>query len=153
MANGYELTVTRHIDAPRAIVWKAFTERTTEWWCPKPWTTEIIEQDMRAGGRSAMIMRGPDGEESPQEGVILEVEPAELFVFTDAFTAGWRPAGPFMVGMMRFEDEEGGTRYTASARHWSEEACKQHQAMGFEQGWSVVADQLAEIAEGMAKAA
>lgn len=150
MADGYELSVTRHIDAPRAVVWRAFVERTAEWWCPKPWTTEIVEQDYRAGGRSAMIMRGPGGEEAPQEGVFLEVRPAELVVFTDAFAAGWMPQGPFMLGMFRFEDEDGGTRYTGTARHWTEEAYKQHQEMGFEQGWGVVADQLAAIAEAMA---
>jgi uncharacterized protein YndB with AHSA1/START domain len=146
-----ELSITRYIDAPRAVVWKAFTERMEEWWCPKPWTTEIIEQDMRPGGRSAMIMRGPNGEEAPQEGVFLDVKPGELFIFTDAFTVGWQPSGPFMVGIMRFADEGKGTRYTGSARHWTEEAYKQHQEMGFEQGWSAVADQLAAIAEAMAK--
>jgi uncharacterized protein YndB with AHSA1/START domain len=152
MSEGNELSVTRFIDAPRETVWKAFLERQEEWWCPKPWTTEIIEQDYRAGGRSAMIMRGPNGEEAPQEGVFLEVRPAELVVFTDAFAAGWKPQGPFMVGMFRFEDEGKGTRYTGTARHWTEEACKQHQEMGFEQGWAIVADQLAAIAEEMAKA-
>ncbi len=146
-----ELSITRYIDAPRAVVWKAFTERMEEWWCPKPWTTEIIEQDMRPGGRSAMIMRGPNGEEAPQEGVFLDVKLGELFIFTDAFTVGWQPSGPFMVGIMRFADEGKGTRYAGSARHWTEEAYKQHQEMGFEQGWSAVADQLAAIAEAMAK--
>jgi len=147
----HELKVTRHIDAPRDVVWQAFTERMAEWWCPKPWTTEIVACDMRPGGRSAMVMRGPDGEESPMEGVFLEVRPAVLVVFTDAFAAGWLPQGPFFVGTMTFEDDGAGTLYTGSARHWTEEAYKQHQAMGFEQGWGVVADQLAAVAEGMAK--
>ena len=68
-----ELSVTRLIDAPVETVWKIATERLEEWWCPKPWTVEIIEQDWRAGGRSAMVMRGPNGEEMPHEGVFLEV--------------------------------------------------------------------------------
>ena len=45
----HELSVTRLIDAPVALVWKTATERLAEWWCPKPWTTEIVEQDWRAG--------------------------------------------------------------------------------------------------------
>ncbi|WP_374140007.1 SRPBCC domain-containing protein, partial [Sphingomonas sp. 32-62-10] len=61
-------------------------DRLVEWWCPKPWSTEVIENDMRAGGRSAMIMRGPNGEESAMEGVFLEVVPGERVVFTNAFT-------------------------------------------------------------------
>lgn len=151
MSVNHELQVTRHIAAPRAIVWQAFIDRMAEWWCPRPWTTEIIERDLRAGGRSAMTMRGPNGEESPMEGVFLEVRPAELVVVTDAFAAGWQPQGPFMVGIMAFADEDGGTRYTGTARHWTEDACRQHREMGFEQGWGIVADQLAEVAEAMAR--
>ena len=130
-----ELSVTRLIDAPVETVWKIATERMEEWWCPKPWTVEIIEQDWRAGGRSAMVMRGPNGEEMPHEGVFLEVSPGKRFVFTDAFATGWHPKGPFMVGTMEFADEGGKTRYTGSARHWTREAYDQHKAMGFEQGW------------------
>lgn len=142
----HNLSIIRLIDAPRAAVWRAFTDHLTEWWCPRPWTTEIVEFDLRAGGRSAMIMRGPSGEESAMEGVFLEVVPAERVVFTDAFTAGWNPQGPFMVGSFEFTDEGGATRYTAIARHWTAEAMQQHEAMGFAEGWGTVADQLGEVA-------
>ena len=146
----HELRITRLIDAPRAAVWRAWTDHLAEWWCPKPWTVEIVEQDLRPGGHSAMIMRGPEGEEMPQEGVFLEVVPMERVVFTDAFTKGWIPAGPFIVGILEFADEAGGTRYTASARHWTEEAHAQHEAMGFAEGWSKVAEQLEEVAKRIA---
>jgi uncharacterized protein YndB with AHSA1/START domain len=150
-AENLELSVTRLIDAPVETVWKVATERMEEWWCPKPWTVEIIEQDWRAGGRSAVVMRGPNGEEMPHEGVFLEVSPGKRFVFTDALTAGWHPKGPFMVGTMEFADEKGKTRYTGSARHWTREAYDQHKAMGFEQGWAAVAEQLAALAEAETK--
>jgi uncharacterized protein YndB with AHSA1/START domain len=97
-------------------------------------------------------MRGANGEEQVHEGVFLEVSPGTRFVFTDALTAGWHPQGPFMVGTMEFADEDGKTRYTASARHWTREAYDQHKAMGFEQGWAVVAEQLGALAEAEAKA-
>lgn len=146
----HDLTITRLIDAPREAVWRAYTDHLAEWWCPRPWSVEIIEQDMRPGGRSAMIMRGPNGEESPQEGVYLEVVPLERIVFTDAFRAGWHPQGPFIVGIMDFADEGTGTRYTATARHWSAEAKAQHEAMGFVEGWGKVAEQLEEVAKRIA---
>jgi len=146
----HELRITRLIDAPREAVWRAWTNHLAEWWCPRPWTVEIVEQDLRAGGRSAMIMRGPGGEEMPQEGIFLEVVAMERVVFTDAFTKGWIPAGPFIVGILEFADEAGGTRYTASARHWTEEAHAQHEAMGFAEGWSKVAEQLEEVAKRIA---
>ena len=150
MSDTYELRITRLIGAPREAVWRAWTDHLEEWWCPKPWTVEIVEQDLRAGGRAAMIMRGPNGEEAPQDGVYLEVIPMEKVVFTDAFKAGWVPSGPFMVGFMEFADEDGKTRYNAGARHWTEETMKQHEAMGFVNGWSKVAEQLEEVAKRIA---
>jgi uncharacterized protein YndB with AHSA1/START domain len=146
-----ELSVTRHIAAPVDTVWRIATERMVDYWCPRPWRVEIVEQQWRAGGRSAMVMHGPNGETMPQEGVFLEVTPGVRFVFTDAFAAGWRPQGPFIVGIVELAAEDGGTRYTATARHWTAEACEQHRAMGFEQGWRTVADQLAELAEADAR--
>lgn len=143
-----ELSVTRHIAAPPEKVWQIMTERQSEWWCPRPWRAEIIAQDWRAGGRSAMMFRGPDGEEMPQEGVFLEVTPGVRFVTTDAFAVGWYPAEPFMIGIWEIMGEGSGTRYTARARHWSADAFKQHEDMGFVAGWGACADQLAELCEG-----
>ena len=147
-AGPFDLRVTRHISAPPAAVWAAMFGRLTEWWCPRPWQTEIIELDLRPGGRSAMVMRGPAGEESPMEGVVLKWVPETRFVFTDAFRAGWLPHTPaFMVGIFALEAESGGTRYTATARHWTEAAMEEHRAMGFEEGWSTVIEQLAALVE------
>ncbi len=95
-----------------------------------------------------MIIKGPDGERMPNEGVFLDVVEGRHFVTTDAFTAGWVPAGPFMVATWGIEPEGDGTRYTASARHWTDEAYEQHKAMGFEQGWGVCAAQLKALCEG-----
>lgn len=150
MTDPRELSVTRLIDAPLDTVWRIATTRMQEWWCPRPWRVEIVEQDWRAGGRSAMVMHGPNGERMPQEGVFLEVTPGVRFVFTDAFGAGWHPQGPFMVGTMEFAREGNGTRYTASARHWTDEALERHRTMGFEAGWAAVAEQLAALAEAEA---
>ena len=144
----FTLSVTRFIAAPPQQVWAAMFGRLTEWWCPRPWQTEVIELDLRAGGRSAMVMRGPNGEESPMEGVVLEYVPNTRFVFTDAFQVGWVPQPPaFMVGIFALEAEGDGTRYTATARHWTEAAMEEHRAMGFEEGWTVVMEQLAALVE------
>lgn len=147
----FELSVTRIIPAPPEKVWPVMTERQTEWWCPKPWRAEIVVQDWRPGGRSAIVFHGPDGEQMPQEGVFLEVTPGVRFVTTDAFDFAWRPAGPFMIGIWEIAAEGDGTRYTARARHWTAEAMKQHEDMGFAGGWGACADQLAEICEGEVK--
>lgn len=150
-AAAHELSVTRLIDAPVDAVWRAFTDHLTEWWCPKPWTTEVISFDLVPGGRSAMIMRGPNGEGGEaMEGVFLDVVPARRVVFTDAFKEGWVPQGPFMVGFFEFEPEGEKTRYRAGARHWTAEDKAKREAMGFEQGWAVVAEQLETVARRIA---
>ncbi|MCE7795270.1 SRPBCC family protein [Sphingobium sufflavum] len=147
-----ELSITRHIAAPPDKVWHVLTERQAEWWCPKPWTITIVEQDRRPGGRAAMVMHGPDGETMPQEGIYLAYEEGRRFVTTDAVgidaSGDFLPAGPFMVGFWEIAAEGDGTRYTARARHWSAEAMEQHRAMGFVDGWTACADQLAALCEG-----
>ncbi|MEJ7926080.1 SRPBCC family protein [Sphingobium sp. AN641] len=142
-----ELSVTRHIAAPPDIVWQVWTERTADWFCPRPWTVTIDEMDLRPGGRSALTMHGPGGEHFPNEGVFLEVVPGRRIVSTDAYAAGWVPQKPFMTSITTFEPEDGGTRYTAAARHWDADSMKAHADMGFAEGWGKVADQLAALCE------
>jgi uncharacterized protein YndB with AHSA1/START domain len=146
--NGWELSITRHIDAPTAKVWQIITDRLAEWWCPKPWRTEIIALDWVSGGEFHTAMYGPEpGQESSAGGKMLEVIPGQRFVFTDAFSSGWIPQKPFMVGSIEILPEGEGTRYTAWAKHWDEAAMKQHKDMGFADGWNEVANQLAALCE------
>jgi uncharacterized protein YndB with AHSA1/START domain len=145
---GWALSVTRHIAAPPAKVWQIMTERLVEWWCPKPWRTEIIALDWASGGAFHAAMYGPNpGEESRAGGKMLEVIPGERFVFTDAFGADWMPQKPFMIGIFEITPDGDGTRYCAAARHWSEADMNKHAAMGFADGWGVVADQLQALCE------
>ena len=155
----HELSVTRLIAAPPETVYRVYTGRTAEWWAPRPWRTPVIENDYRPGGRAYCEMESPEGERFGHEGVFLEVVPGERIVSTSAFRAGWVPqvstgegCDMAMVAIVTFEPEGSGTRYTARVRHWSEEALKAHEAMGFEEGWSICAAQLAEIAEAEAAA-
>lgn len=145
---GTELSVTRYIAATPAVVWSVLALRQEEWWCPAPWKVRIDEQDPRPGGVSRMTMLGPDGEEWPQDGLILAWDEGRRIVSTDAITGDFAPAGPFMIGIWEIAPEGEGTRYTATARHWREEDAKAHLEMGFEQGWMAAANQLAAICEG-----
>lgn len=147
----HELVVERHFDVPPSAIWTAWTDHLTEWWCPRPWTTEIIAEDMRPGGAAHYKMSGPNGETSDVAGVFLEVTKPSRIVFTDAFAPGWVPQNPFMVGIFEFTDDgAGGTHYRASARHWDEETMRKHEEMGMTEGWGIVADQLLEVARRVA---
>lgn len=145
----HELSVTRFIAAPPEKVWDVLANRQEEWWCPRPWTVTIERQDRVPGGVSDMTMHGPDGEVVPQKGIYLAYEEGRRIVATDAvsFDGDFVPTGPMMIGFWEIAPEGDGTRYTGRARHWTEEAKKQHEDMGFVQGWSVCADQLAELCE------
>ncbi len=148
MAEIRELSITRYIEAPPGKVWDAMANFMEHWWCPKPWRIEIVEQDRRPAGRCSMTMYGPDGEVVPNEGIFLAWDEGRRFVMTDAVKGDFEPAGPFMIGLWEIEPEGRGTRYTARARHWTDEALEQHKAMGFEPGWGACADQLKALCEG-----
>lgn len=150
----HELSVSCHIAAPREIVWKVWTDLKDQRFCPKPWRAEVIEEDLRAGGRSAVRMYGPDGEDTgPMEGIFLEVVPGERVVSTDAYASGWIPQEPFLTSIWSFAQEGEGTRFTATARHWSEEALKRHEEMGFHPGWDQMMQQFKELCETSAATA
>lgn len=143
----HELSITRFIAAPTERVWDIMVNRTGEWWCPKPWRAEVTNWERRPGGASEVVMYGPDGEVSPHTGIFLAWDEGRRFVTTDAVTPELEPAGPFMIGTWEVVPEGDGTRYTASAKHWTEEAQQRHAEMGFEPGWGACADQLKELAE------
>jgi len=143
-----ELSISRLIAAPPEVVWDAMVNRFAEWWCPVPWRAEIVHWDRRPGGRADTVMYGPDGEVMPQNGIFLDWQEGRRFAMTDAVTGDCEPAGPFMIGIWEIEAEGGQTRYTARARHWTEEAKAQHETMGFQQGWEAAAAQLAGLCEG-----
>lgn len=147
-ADERELVLTRLIDAPREKLYRAFTEAELlkQWFAPLPWTITEAELDVRPGGVNRFVMRSPEGELYPNQGVYLEVVPNEKLVLTDAYTEAWKPSDkPFMTAVLTFEDEDGRTRYTARARHWSTADKEAHEKMGFHEGWGRCADQLAAL--------
>ncbi len=144
-----ELIITRLIDVPREKLFRAWTEPEllTQWFTPKPYETIHAELDVRPGGANYIVMRAPDRTEIPNRGVYLEVVENERLVFTDAFTRAWQPSEkPFMTAIVTFEEEDGKTRYTARALHWSVEDREAHKKMGFHEGWGIACDQLTEVA-------
>ena len=150
MSADRELVLTRLINAPREKVYRAWTEPELlkQWFAPKPYTTPIVEIDVRPGGSAYFVMRGPDGKDLPNRGVYLEVVPNAKLVSTDAYVKAWEPSEkPFMTLILTFEDEGGKTRYTARVRHWTVADREAHEKMGFHEGWGLCTDQLEALVE------
>lgn len=149
VAHAFELVLKRTIDAPPEKVYRAYTDPAilAQWFAPKPWRISDAVVEPRVGGRFNFLMHGPNGERFPNSGIFLEVVPNRRLISTDALTPNWKPSGaPFMVARIDLEPTaDGKTRYTATASHWNEASMKQHEQMGFHEGWGTVADQLNEL--------
>jgi uncharacterized protein YndB with AHSA1/START domain len=144
-----DLVLERVIDVPRTLVWEAWTkaEHLKKWFTPAPWTIAACEVDVRPSGLIRVDMRSPDGKVSSDiRGCYLDVVPQERLVWTDALTAGYRPAAkPFITAIITFATEGSGTRYKAVVLHSSEAERKRHEEMGFFDGWGTVLDQMVAL--------
>ena len=148
-----DLSFTRTLKAPRALLWECWTtpEHIMHFFMPKPHSLDACEMDVRVGGRFNTIMN-VEGNQMENTGVFLEVLERERLVFTDTYSEGWVPAAdPFMTAIIDFEDDgQGGTIYTATVRHRTPEARQTHEDMGFFDGWGTVATQLETYAQSLA---
>lgn len=150
-AGPHDLEISRLLDAPRGALWQAWSgpDRLKEWWCPKPWTTDVRAFELRPGGAFHTFMQGPDGGSSDNPGSFVEVIPQTRIVFTSLLTAGWRPATPWMAftAVISMADEGQGTRYIATVMHPDKATRDRHDEMGFFQGWNICIDQLQAAAQ------
>lgn len=79
------VVIARVFDAPRALVWKAWTDATmmAQWFGPRGFSNPVCELDARPGGTLRIVMRAPDGAEYPMKGEFREVVAPERLVFTN----------------------------------------------------------------------
>jgi len=78
-----EIVFERVFDAPRELVWRAFTEveHLVHWWGPNGFTTTYHEHDVRPGGIAKFTMHGPDGKDWPNKMWFREVVKPERLVY------------------------------------------------------------------------
>jgi uncharacterized protein YndB with AHSA1/START domain len=99
------LVVTRIIDAPLALVWKAWTEpeQVVRWWGPKDYTSPTCKIDLREGGKYIFCMRAPreqGGLDSYTSGVYQRIVPMERLEFTQSLSdQDGNPIDPVKIGM------------------------------------------------------
>ena len=155
------MTITRVFDAPRELVWKAWTDPkyVMQWWGPKGFTAPVCKMDVRVGGKSLCCMKSPDGQEfwnaiEYHEIVLHEkivsdmyfadsegnkIEPEELGIEHEAIE------GAFDVTL--FEDlGDGRTKLTHIVNEPMESAKNSVQL----EGWNQILDKVAEVIAGLA---
>jgi uncharacterized protein YndB with AHSA1/START domain len=146
-----DLVISRLVRAPRAALWRAWTEPELlkQWWCPKPWTTEVRAMELRPGGNFHTVMQGPDGGTSDNPGCFLDIVPQARIVFTSMLLGGWRPGTPRLgfTAIITLADKGAGTCYVATVMHPDQKTRDQHEAMGFFEGWGSCIDQLEVFAQ------
>jgi uncharacterized protein YndB with AHSA1/START domain len=116
-----EVLVTRVVNAPRRLVFAAWTEpRHLQRWLtgPKGWTMPICEIDLRPGGRWRYVYRKASGKEMTLTGSVLEVVPPERFVTTES----WGPEWPDTVNTLVLTESEGRTTIALTITYVSKEA-------------------------------
>jgi uncharacterized protein YndB with AHSA1/START domain len=125
-SNENELIITRYFDAPRELVWKAWTEPEffKIWWGPKYFTSPFADIDLRIGGKYLNCMRSPEERDYWNSGVYKEIIPLEKLSCTDSFSdecGNILPAAYYgmnsdfpleMLVTIIFEDFEGKTKMT-----------------------------------------
>jgi len=149
-----DLTLRRILKAPRAVVWRCWTEPELlmRWFCPRPHRLTEAVIDLRPGGQW-FIRMDVDGTSHAYDGSLLQIVPGSKLVFTDLLLADYRPVDkPFLgyTANITLNDHPEGTEYIALARHKTPQAAERHDKMGFTEGWGVCADQLDDLARSLA---
>lgn len=151
-----DLTLQRVIRAPRAAVWRAWTEpsQLEQWWVPAPAVARVDRLEARPGG--AFVTRiSEDGVEfgPHMDASFLVVDDGERLVFTNAVDSRWRPTRPDPIAMVAeivLRDHPDGTDYQVVVRHGDPAARARHEELGFFDGWGSVTGQLTAFVEGAA---
>jgi len=109
-----ELLLTRVLDAPRVLVFKALTEpeHLVRWWGPQGFTLPSCEMDLCPGGAFRFLMRSAEGTEHRLQGIYREVVPPERLVFTWAWVDSECGAGPETLVTLTLEEHGAGTLLT-----------------------------------------
>jgi uncharacterized protein YndB with AHSA1/START domain len=132
------VTLTRVFDAPRDVVWKAWTdpEYLAKWWGPKSFTNPVCEFDARRGGKIRIDMRAPNGTVYPMTGTVLEIAEPERLVFTSV--AEDHDGNPLIEGhtTVTFEDQGEKTKVTVDASAVANVPIAAEMLKGMEAGWT-----------------
>jgi uncharacterized protein YndB with AHSA1/START domain len=139
----HEIVMTRVFDAPRRMVFDAFSkpELLKRWFGPRGWTLTTCEVDFRVGGGFRFVLRGPNGKEMGMRGTYREITPPERSVHTESFDD--YPGESQVTGI--FVEQNGKTTLTVTVLYDSKEVRDTVLQSGMEHGAAESYDRLAEL--------
>jgi uncharacterized protein YndB with AHSA1/START domain len=141
-----EIVMTRSFDAPRALVFNAFTkpELVRQWLLGPPgWSMPVCEIDLRVGGTYRYVWRKPGVPDMGMGGVYREVVVPERIVTTEKFDQAWYPGEA--IGTLVLIEQAGKTTVTQTVLYESQEARDGILKSGMEKGVAASYDRLAEL--------
>lgn len=144
------MTVERRFEAPRDLVWRAYTdpEWLDRWWAPRPWRAETLHMDFAVGGHWRYAMCGPDGERHHARMDFLEIVPRDFFRCVDVFadeSGNAIPDMPTQTFKTTFTGSGDATEVTVIVNYEKAEDLQKVIEMGIEQGITMAQDQLEEM--------
>ena len=140
-----KLALTRVLNAPRSLVFKAWTdpEKLAQWWGPTGFTNPVCELDLRVHGEIRIDMRAPDGTVYPMTGVFREIVEPERLVFTSAaLNASGKPIFENLNTVTFEELDENRTLLTVQVRVLWDTPEAASALDGMNMGWSLTIDRL-----------
>lgn len=143
-----KLNITRILNAPRELVFKAWIDEKciAQWWGPKGFTNPVCQMDVRPGGSIRIDMMGPGAVVYPMGGTFHEIKEPELLVFTStAYTDEQGNHGLEVLNTVKFEEHHGKTRLTLNAVVVNLAPEVKPAVRGMEQGWNETLDRLAQV--------
>ena len=143
------LVIARVFDAPRSLVFKAWTEpeRLVRWWGPRGFTTPFCEMDVRPGGAFRFGMRSPEGTEHWLRGVYREILEPERLVLTWAWEDALGKPGHETLLTLDFAEHAGKTKLTLHQAVFETVTARNAHQQGWTSGLDDLADYLAKAKE------
>jgi uncharacterized protein YndB with AHSA1/START domain len=147
-----QILIERELDAPRELVWKAFTTPALvrRWWHARRGQMTVVEIDLRVGGRWRYAMTATNGGfEVAFHGEYREIVPHERIVSTEVYE-GAPGAGP-ALNTVTLDELDGRTTLTILVQHASKADRDAHVESGMEDGLQDALDLLEQVASGSAR--
>ena len=142
------LVITRIFDAPRELVFKAWTDpnHLVHWMGPRGFKSTVERSDLRAGGGYRIHMLGPEGDDHWTQGVYREIVEPERFVMAGSWAdAQGNPTSPETLLTITFEEQDGKTRLTLHQAVFESATARNQHRGGWNSSFDRLSDYLATI--------